>query len=65
MSSIGTVNLNNVMKDANKLLKWGEKKMSPSRLYLACKFLVVYFEKEQGMKLSIADEELLRSRGKL
>ena len=52
MSSIGTVNLNNVMKDANKLLKWVEKKMTPSRLYLACKFLAIYFEEEQGMRLS-------------
>ena len=65
MSSIGKVNLNNVMKDANRVLKWGEKKMTPSRLYLASKFLVIFFEEERGMRLSEADEEALRSRVEL
>ena len=42
--------LDNVFKDSNKLMEWAEKKMTPSRLYLACKFLVVYFEEEKSMK---------------
>jgi hypothetical protein len=57
--------LDNIFKDSNKLMKWAEKNMTSSRLYLACKFLVVYFEEEQGMRLSKADEEVLRARGEL
>jgi hypothetical protein len=57
--------LDNVFKDSNKLMEWAEKKMTPSRLYLACKFLVVYFEEEKGMKLSKTDEEILHARGVL
>ena len=53
------------MEDANKMIKWGETEMTPSQLYLACKFLVIYFEEEQGMKLSKAEEETLHSRGEL
>ena len=53
------------MKDANKLIKWGETKMTLYQLYLACNFLELYFEEEQGMKLSKADKEMLHSRGEL
>ncbi|EMR73881.1 hypothetical protein MCGE09_00456 [Thaumarchaeota archaeon SCGC AB-539-E09] len=65
MSSKGTINRESVMKDANKLKKWGETKMTLYQLYLACNFLVLYFEEEQGMKLSKADKEKLHSRGDL
>ena len=61
MSSKGTVNRESVMKDANKLIKWGETKMTLYQIYLACNFLVLYFEEEKGMKLSKADEETLHS----
>jgi hypothetical protein len=55
-------NPDHVMKDANRLMKWGQNNMTPSRLYFACKFLVIYFEESEGMRLSKTGEEVLRSR---